>query len=231
MIDRAARNYIVEAIDAFTSGKITSRTFDARLLDDAPKTRDRTVPIVAAELWVFYDDFIDHPARLSKPQWDYVQRLRLVLMSDAELCNSGKWRARQPAAFAALVVLGAVAWFHGVDWNFWLVDMFIGGIAVSAMHLPTLDRSYTLRHRVIPFESFGEILALRRRVPEFRKQPYPRERPEKPLRGPIWSAVMTLTGMAALSVMAPVTLLICMLPPLSEIRVKRPVTFSSASGV
>ena len=212
MVDRTARNHVLASIDAYLHGHIRSHDFDRRLQDDVPKTRDRTVLLATTPLWTLYDDFIDHSVNLSKPQWDFVQRLRLVLMSNAELESRRRWTPRQPLALLGLLSIAIAAWRTGFDRNFWLIDMTIGAVTVASLYLPRVSPGkYRDEARLAPFSSVREILTLRRQVSEFHKHRYPSRPAPEPLRGPIWSTIMTATSIAAFTVLAPLPLLLCLL--------------------
>jgi hypothetical protein len=51
----------------------------------AARTKDETVKHVADLLWYHYDDLEDHKVVASKAEWDFFQRLLLILKSDADL--------------------------------------------------------------------------------------------------------------------------------------------------
>jgi len=68
------RNCIREYLDE----KITAFQFDEKL--GAYRTsQDETVSAVALEMWSYYDDLKDHNVVALKQEWDYWQRLLLVL--------------------------------------------------------------------------------------------------------------------------------------------------------
>jgi hypothetical protein len=86
MIDCAARNEVIAAFEAYLDDTITAFEFDDRLQEI--DSEDRTVNEVVRAAWFHYDDCVDHKVHLSKQEWDYFQRLLLILRSDAELSSS-----------------------------------------------------------------------------------------------------------------------------------------------
>ena len=91
MIDRSARDQVISAFEAYLDDQITAFEFDERLQEI--ESGDRTVNEVIRAAWFHYDDCTDHKVHLSKPEWDYFQRLLLILASDAELSwsHSSRW--------------------------------------------------------------------------------------------------------------------------------------------
>jgi hypothetical protein len=100
MIDRAARDKVIATFEAYLDDRITAFEFDDRLQDI--DSEDRTVNEVVHAAWFHYDDCKDHKVHLSKPEWDYFQRLLLILRSDAELSSSEKRRW---------------SWDHAIAWR------------------------------------------------------------------------------------------------------------------
>jgi len=82
-VDRAARDRLAAETRRFLNDETKSFEFDEAVLDRS--SEDETVWQVALELWCFYDDLDDHHVRLTKEEWNYVQRLLLILESDDHL--------------------------------------------------------------------------------------------------------------------------------------------------
>ena len=55
------------------------------MLDDFRRSRDPTVRFVTQAVWYHYDDCLDHVVTLSKTEWDYFQRLLLLLESERQI--------------------------------------------------------------------------------------------------------------------------------------------------
>ncbi|MHB0961093.1 MAG: hypothetical protein ACYC0X_21805 [Pirellulaceae bacterium] len=58
---------------------LTAFAFDDEITEIGTATADGTVHFVVDSLWYHYDDCRDHLAGLSKQEWDYFQRLVLLL--------------------------------------------------------------------------------------------------------------------------------------------------------
>jgi len=176
MIDRPARRQIRSAVDDFLDGKITAFVLDERLL--ALETKDSTAREVISLLWYTYDDLKDHgPEHWDKPCWDLVQRLLLLLDSEAELeVIKGRrtWRWSQAAALGGLALMAALYW--GV-YHHWLFPVLIGG-AVSMAIAWWRDRQERSQGdddptNAVPFASPAEIQRILRRMPGWRKRRHP----------------------------------------------------------
>jgi hypothetical protein len=86
MVDREARGKVAAAVRAYMASEIGSHDLDHRIFEvhDGP-TADRTVCNVVVELWGSYYDFNDREIAADRAEWDYFNRLLLLLGSDAEL--------------------------------------------------------------------------------------------------------------------------------------------------
>ncbi len=117
MIDRDARNAVVAALEDYQLERITAFEFDERIFDVADKSLDQTVRECVDALCGFYDDCTDHRVVAEKYEWDIWERLRLLLLSDAELEAERSGRAKR----ALLPVCGLVAMLGVVVlvWSVW----------------------------------------------------------------------------------------------------------------
>ena len=84
MVIREDRNGLIQCINEYINGKIKSFEFDEKL-DLFRGSEDSTVRDISFELWFFYDDIIDHPVHATRRDWNYWQRLILILASGAEI--------------------------------------------------------------------------------------------------------------------------------------------------
>jgi hypothetical protein len=177
MIDRAARDKLIALINAFLDEEVTAFQFDDQLDDIECGTKDETVWHVRIELWYHYDDLTNHLVVLEKVQWDYFQRLVLLLQSDAEIRTTTRWHwsARQMIAVASLVLHGLSV--HRLGWILSLVVVGVPlgfvSLALSLWSGRSRRKRPTPRFDLIPFASLGEIRTLRESMPDFRKRTYP----------------------------------------------------------
>src|SRR5262249_4022391 len=133
---------------------------------------------VVPALWHHYDDCRDHKVVLSKEQWDYFQRLMLLLESDAHLdvreCR--RWSMTQLLAGIALSAFVLCAFWVGFGAHLFAVAIPFGLASIGLSRLRQRSARHILSSSevaLIPFSSISELLAVRRRVPAFSKQAYP----------------------------------------------------------
>jgi hypothetical protein len=102
MFSRYDRDRLAEVINRYLNEEVTAFKFDEQLSEIAAATKDETVQQVASLFWYHYDDVDDHKVVASKEEWDYFQRLLLILKSDSDIIaetGNRKWTARKAAAF------------------------------------------------------------------------------------------------------------------------------------
>lgn len=187
MIDRAARDEAIAAIEEFLDDGITAFEFDDRL--QSIETDDATVGEVISAAWFHYDDCKDHQVVLSKKEWDYFQRLLLLLRSDAEISSSTtkRWSWDHAIAWVALATFVVLAIFIG-----WGVQLLVLSIPFGAISLH-ISRYRQRKERstpepsprdiaCTPYESYSQIRWLRERAPNFVKRPYREEIADRRIR-------------------------------------------------
>ena len=185
MVDRDARNQLIETIEAFLDDRIKSFDLEERIFD--LESDDPTVNEVIFIVYHFYSDFADHNVRLSKPQWDYLQRLLLVLKSDAKVRSKKvkRWSWDSAVAWGALSVSAALALMLG--WGYQLILLLIPLTLLSLFIMKARDRRWKAVQEAWkpdelacqPFESSAQIRRILGKVPGFRKRRYRAEIEER----------------------------------------------------
>lgn len=103
MVDRKARDQIAAALQSYMDERITAFELNEALWEIA--TPDKTAREIIYALWFFYDDITDHSIVASRDDWDYFNRLLLLLQSEGELENAKtqhRWTIRQCIAMICL---------------------------------------------------------------------------------------------------------------------------------
>ncbi len=186
MVDRDARNQLLAAIDSYLLGQINSFRFEEQV--EAVETNDKTVNDIAFETWFFYDDFIDHPVKLTREQWGYFQRLRLILVSHAEIKKHRYWvwSSRHTFALTSLIVFGVLAWVFGFGRELFVANIVIGAITCIIMsRCDSKGSRQFVDAYLTPFQSLGTMRDVRESVADFNKLRYPADMNLEPLR-PQW---------------------------------------------
>ena len=218
MIDRKARDELLSDIDAYLTGEIMAFDFDERL-SELPSD-DETVDFVVRELWFFYDDCTDHEVSLSKEGWDDIQRLILVLRSNAEVRVRARrrWSAHPIIAGIALLAFVLMATRLGWGYHLFLLALPFGvlSVALSRSRDRWRDRvartEHEPREHLFPFASMGEIRTAHCAALGFRKRRYPAELGSRRIRGRFEESVLRALSLSMWMLFSPAVLLLQMLP-------------------
>lgn len=176
-LDRAARTELAATIRRFLDEQITNFAFDEALLEQFVGSSDPTVRFVASEAWFYYDDYVEHLAALSKPAWDYFQRLLLVLESDRQVVVTRQrhWSWTQGLAAAALVEFAMVVGKFGWGRHLLVFSIPFGLRSVLIWRTNARNRRPGAYDEILtPFASFTELSATYWSTPGFAKQRCPR---------------------------------------------------------
>lgn len=209
MIDPDARLQLINAIDAYMSEAITAFQFDERIDDIADLTEDQTVKVIIKELWCYYDDITDHKIVADKVQWDYFERLRLLLESEAELeiTRKWRWRFRQLIAAVGVVVFVVLVFITGLGEHLYLVAAPFGLLAMAIWHpWSTIEPEKKIDPRLVPFESHSLLNHVRRQNQWFKKHRYPRHLAERTIRSKSSESILWLQWIATLLIFGPLVL-------------------------
>lgn len=225
MVDRTARDRLALVIEEFLAEDIKAFAFDDRLYVVADETDDETVREVTQMLWYHYDDVINHKATLSPEEWDYFQRLLLLLRSDASLKSEQpdaslkgvlrhRWTGRQTIALAGIVIFIVGYLLLGISWQLLLVTVPLGVISMGISRWsPGEDETETDDFvRLTPFSSVSEMLAVHRTVPAFRKRRYPEVMRTRQYRNRIAEFIINLQAGVLWLVFSPAVLMFQALP-------------------
>ena len=180
MIDREARNEVIQGIDEFMDDQCDSSDLDGLLDMVYFETQDETIRNLRFVVMQTYDFLWPHMIDVDLLKWKFLNRVRLLLQSDAELTvtRQRRWTVRQTAALLSLV---------GYPFLF-VMSLKLFGFAFGA-HFALLFSTLCiltfvfLRNRIPkpldirlnPFSNDREILAIRKTISTFVKKPYPEE--------------------------------------------------------
>lgn len=192
MVDRKARNLIIREIDHFLNDHISAFELDDRLSNI--QTEDTTAQHVNQAVWLHYDDITDHPVNLNRAEWNYFQRLILLLRSEAELSQQkGRlhWGLDSILAAASCLLVWSLGFslFQNSGWHpgLLLIGLISSLIAFALNHHrtspPDHDSHSTGIHHsacqaviqpaaLSPFANLSQLRWLRQQTPQFEKQRY-----------------------------------------------------------
>jgi len=217
MVDRTSRDRLSELMRSYMDDQIDNIQLDETLHEIGSQTEDQTVRTAVRELWFYYDDCKEHFVVASKEQWDFFNRLLLLLASDAEIAVAAcrRWHPSQSIAAVSLILFICLAILKG--WGRDLIGLAFPFGMVS-MVLVWFNRRRRKRAiaadgaAVSPFPSFSVLRSVRRRVGGFAKIRYPREIAGRKVRGRIEQALPWIIWIPVWLIFSPVFLFFQMLP-------------------
>lgn len=238
MIDRKARDQMARAIRSYLDEEISAFKFDEALAQASNATEDRTVQTVARALWFLYDDCKDHKIVASKEEWDYFNRLLLLIESGGEMETVRSWRKWHPfQAVAAVLFLTFLLIAVRVGWGEHLIAYALPFGPASMLLAWLNSRRYrkevhAIASALTPFPSVGNLLAIRRHVSGFGRHRYPKAIVARRIRDPIIDRLMWVPWSLAWCMFSPVALFLQMLPNRdSEIRIQIPEPSAGVNGL
>ena len=168
-VDRANRDKMGKTIVAYMRREIKTRQFEHRTL---ARTRDKGAAAAGWQLWLIYDDYINHPVRVSPEGWDHLRRWLAFLRTDYGVVERRPPAAPRPRRLAAvsLLILGVVLvlGLFSVPWLYFFATWAALGIPWTILawlkwnedeHLAKSDPDLTLLWRSEPFLSEADWLA------------------------------------------------------------------------
>lgn len=217
MVDRESRNHLARLIRRYLDEEIKAFDFD-EALDEFRESNDDAVRFVADALWYHYDDCDDHLVVLTKPEWNYFQRLLLLLESNSTVrfTHSWNWSYLQlPAAALLLVCLGIIIRTgFGGHLLIFFIPFCICSIVISYLRRPNEELS-PYDAIIMPFESLGDLRIAYENTP-FRKVRYPRELAKRMIRSPFMNWFWMIHSYICWAMLAPIPLLFQCFPSKSS---------------
>jgi len=187
MIDREARNRLLQGIEDYMDEKISPVEFyDLLHVKIAPKTKDKLIDKISLYLIGVDDDIGTNRLQSVCSYWKFFNRCRLLLASDAyyqaitspRRINFTWWYGG--LSFLTIATLGLLA-FWGEPMTIFLICMHLWWLCGVVAFVFFFDRFTKAEHDVLfaeyPFESFADLLAVRRSVPDFLSKRFPNKPP------------------------------------------------------
>lgn len=221
MVDRDSRDRLAALIRQYLDDELTAFDFDNALLD-FPDTDDTTVQFVIETVWYYYDDCKDHPVVLSKPQWDYFQRLLLLLESNSTVIvkKTHLWSFVQPVAAILLLACLLIVWQTGIENHLliFFIPFGLGSILLSLHHHP--EAKVGPFHEIVtPFQSIND-LRIAYESANFVKRRYPSQLESRQIRSPAMDMLIGVQNVVLCLIIAPIPLLMqCFPQTITDIRV------------
>ena len=213
MVDRDARNRLANLIRRYLGEEITAFEIDDAL-DEFRSSDDDTVRFVSDDVWHYYDDCDDHLVVLTKPTWNYFQRLLLLLESDSEVrvTRSTNWSYTQAVAAVLLLLCIGIADWTGVGYHLLVFFMPFGACSI-AISLLRLSRKNSGPFDAVtrPFATIAD-LGIAYDHSSFQKTPYPAGLENRSIRSPLMNWFWWAYHYLGWTMVAPLPLLFQCLP-------------------
>ena len=188
MIDRDARNRLLQGIDDYMDEKISPDDFDHLLHDEiASQTKDEVIQEVDCMLFESYEDIGTNRLQSDCAYWKFFNRLRLLLISDTECryeCQSRPffsyhWGLLPILAWVTLAIVSLCLQSLTIFLVCGIPLYFVCAVAffISIIFSKTSGSEPNFLYAQYPFESFADLLALRRSVPDFASKRFPNKPP------------------------------------------------------
>ncbi len=179
-MNRPHRNELATIIRRYLDSEISAFELDNQI-DLYLDSDDATVEYVAFTVWHYYDDCKDHHVNLTKPQWNYFQRLLLLLESNAHIVETtnSQWNSSQLLAAFCLLISGMAAHHSGIGMQLLPLLMPLGLVSICIARLPPQpEPASEFEHILMPFSTFADLAKTRESAPQFQKQRYPKNLPD-----------------------------------------------------
>ncbi len=211
LVNHADRDALIEVINQYLREEISAFGFDEKLSEIEARTKDETVKYVRAQLWGVYDDCDDHKVVCDKTEWDMIQRLLLLLKSDASVVvetGKAKRTARQAIAAAGLGVAAWIVWKTGWGKHLLIFNIPLGVVSMGMSWWRARAERQSEGHEdaVAPFGSLVELRSSRRAARDFVKRRYPGRLAGRRIRSPMLDWVYWLQWGAFWLMFSPVAL-------------------------
>ena len=213
IVDRKARDIVAAEVRRFLNGETTAFAFDDAIYD--VESDDPTIRDIVYRLWHHYDDCKDHTVTLSKPEWNYFQRLLLILESDRHIESetTRTWRWSQLFAIVGLLTFAVLVFQLGFGQHLLVVSIPFGLISMLIAYFRERtqqpDDSFVA---LTPFATFAELRDTYRDVDGFQKQRFRRELTDSRIRSDATNRIMMIPTWVAWLMFAPLVLLAQSLP-------------------
>lgn len=204
-----SRASLAALIEMFLASEITAFQFDERL-DIFRDSDDAVIQHVVDAVWYHYDDCDDHLVCFSKQQWNYFQRLLLLLVSDCRIETKFKrqWSLKQLIAAISLAMFGYMALQVGYGYQLLILSIPFGvvSIALSFWRLRITPNPDSFASDIFPFATFAD-LATAYYASGFRKNRYPKHIGKRTIRSPFEDTLLRLYSYTIWLLLSPFVLL------------------------
>ncbi|MEM7477453.1 MAG: hypothetical protein AAF483_20910 [Planctomycetota bacterium] len=178
MIARKDRNETADLITSFLSGKLDKS--QAKIWHRVFDSQDATVRYACEILGDYYEGYDSDVHLMEKSEWDHLERVRLVLLSDAQLQRDAKCRFsfRNTLCCFGLLAFGVFVLLSGTGWHLLAGTSILGVLLILfARFLPSENAGSNPYKQIIePFVTIQQLSSTYKSTMSFRKNRFPRQR-------------------------------------------------------
>ena len=214
MVDREARCELATCLRAFLEGSVRRDAFHDRIGAIAAETHDETVQQFVVWLWFCFDDLKNHKIVATRTDWNYFQRLLLILSTDAHVRTEStrSWHWTNGVAALLLVTFVWIAIQTGFGEHLVVIALPFGALSLLISWLVARVNNEELDDGLFPFQTRASLRSWRRRAACFAKQPYPQDLIERRIRTASMERVLHFQFYALWILLSPIALLIQTIP-------------------
>lgn len=177
MIARKDRNDTANLITAFLNGKLDESHIE--LWHRVFGSEDATARYACEILGEYHEDYDSDVHLMEKSEWDHLERIRLVLLSDAELQRNSKCRVsvRNLLCCAGLIAFGAFVFMSGTGWHLLVGTSTLGVLIIllGIVFRSTTTESNPYKSIIEPFVTIQQLSTVYKSTISFHKNRYPRQ--------------------------------------------------------
>lgn len=177
MIVRKDRNDTADLITAFLGGKLDKS--HAKIWHRVFDSDDATVRYACEILGDYHEGYDSDVHLMEKSEWDHLERVRLVLLSDAGLQRNTRCRfgIRNLLCYFGLLAFGAFVLLSGTGWHLLAGTSILGVLIILfAKSLPTKNVGSNPYKQIIePFVTIQQLSSTYKSTVSFRKNRFPRD--------------------------------------------------------
>ncbi len=173
MVDRDQRDRLAALIRRYLAGEVRSYGFRDQLAEFKDSS-DSAVGFVAKQEWCFYGDTEDIPAYLSKAEWDFTQRLLLLLESNFVVRKtvSVQWSVSQWLTLLTLLSFLWIGYQQGWSDYFFVLMIPFGLVPAAIIWVGRESLPGPFDRILFPFANITELKSACQSL-GFRKVRYP----------------------------------------------------------
>ncbi len=206
-VNRADRDCAACLIRKVLNRQLTAAEFE-EAIEEFGRSTDETVNKICSEMYSYGDNLIGEYLSLSKPSWNYIQRLLLVLDSDMHWIETNRCSYSYVQIFAGIGVLAFTIAFATWGWSpqLWVSIVLLGvySLTLNRCRRP-IDHPQANIGILYPFHDLRALEHTYKSTANFVKQKYPaelyRDYVDRTFLHAITNCVITLMGSPIVLVM------------------------------